>query len=377
VVITANEINDLHGTGPLIKRVCKGWPNVFSIRARDDWGKHDFGDWNLCLSPRPENRPEFFKTVLKTLRGREISTILCVPFLQDDFLSSIAIQECFGAKLCTWMMDDQNVASSNIPDSLVREMLERSSLRLATHPELRFAYEQKFGLPFHILPAIVPSELISSHAVNPVIGDSQRRRGALIGSFWDQIWFDRLCAALARCDCDIDWFGNNASPWLNFSAPSLKAAGITAHGVIPESRLSDELKQYSFVIVPSGVLNKGETNTSIARLSLPGRILFALATAHTPILLVGDERTCGARFIQHFGIGIVVPYDGSAIAAAMDRLSEAATQRLMRQRAASISRFLGDEGITGWLSASIALGRPVDARFADLFSGYPADIELN
>ena len=36
VVVTANEINDLHGTGPLIKRVCKGWPNVLSIRARDE-----------------------------------------------------------------------------------------------------------------------------------------------------------------------------------------------------------------------------------------------------------------------------------------------------------------------------------------------------
>src|SRR6185436_4660467 len=60
VVVTANEVNHLHGTGPLVQRIFKGRRNVFSIRARNDWGVHDFGDWNVCLSPRARNRSEAF-----------------------------------------------------------------------------------------------------------------------------------------------------------------------------------------------------------------------------------------------------------------------------------------------------------------------------
>src|ERR1035437_11133562 len=44
VVVTANEVNHLHGTGPLVQRIFKNRRNIFSIRARNDWGGHDFGD---------------------------------------------------------------------------------------------------------------------------------------------------------------------------------------------------------------------------------------------------------------------------------------------------------------------------------------------
>src|ERR1700678_4211953 len=46
VVITTNEINDRHGTGVLVKRILQGRANIFSIRFQDDWGDHDFGEWN-------------------------------------------------------------------------------------------------------------------------------------------------------------------------------------------------------------------------------------------------------------------------------------------------------------------------------------------
>src|ERR1039457_1454169 len=88
VVITANEVNHLHGTGPLVQRVCKNQRNIFSIRARDDWGSHDFGDWNVCLQSIAHNRPEAFSNVLSVLRGRNVESILCVPFLPDELLTS-------------------------------------------------------------------------------------------------------------------------------------------------------------------------------------------------------------------------------------------------------------------------------------------------
>jgi hypothetical protein len=308
------------------------------------------------------------------LRNRLVSTVLCVPFLPDEFYTSIAVQECFGAKLCIWLMDDQNVRTNEIPDALMREFLERSSLRLATHPELKAAYEQKYGLPFYVLPAIVPARLVATDAVPPTPCDGTRR-GALIGSFWDQSWYDRLCSVLSRCDCSIDWFGNNKSPWFDLSPKSLEQAGIRAHGVVAEDRLARELANYPFVIVPVGSLDGMESNKGVASLSLPGRILFAVATSHTPVLIVGSDRTCGARFVAHFGVGEVVPYDASAVSAAMDRMSEPKVQMRMRQACARIGPMLSDRGISDWLAQSIELGTPADSRFEDLFSGYDADID--
>jgi hypothetical protein len=374
VLVTANEITDLHGTGPLVKRVCQGWKNVFSIRARNDWGGQDFGDWHVCLSPRGRTRAEFFYNALSVLRNRNVGTVLCVPFLVDELYTSIAIQECFGAKLCVYLMDDQNASSHEIPDALMREFLERSTLRLATHPELKAAYERKYELPFHILPAIVPARLVATDVVAPA-SRGGTRRGALIGSFWDQSWYDRLCAVLSDCDCRIDWFGNNKSPWLDLSPKSLARAGIKAHGVITEDSLARELAKYPFVIVPVGALDAMDSNKGVASLSLPGRILFAVATSHTPVLIVGSDRTCGARFVSHFGVGEVVPYDASAVSAAMDRMSEPEAQTRMRQACARIASMLSDRGISNWLAQSIELGAPADSRFEDLFSGYDADID--
>ena len=377
VVVTANEVNNLHGTGPLVQRVCRGWQNVLTIRARNDWGGvQDFGDWQVKMSTKTGARSEFFANVLTVLGGRHIQTVLCVPFLPDEFLTSIAIQECFSAKLCVYLMDDHNVADDGIPDVLMREFLERCALRLATHPELRLAYERKYGLPFHLLPAIVPPELVPTNVTEPPVIE-RRRRGALIGSFWDQSWFNRLCAALADCACEIDWFGNNKSRWLTYSEAHLACAGITAHGILPEGQLAARLKEYPFVIVPASTLEAGEVNTGVARLSLPGRILFALATSHTPVLVVGHSRTCGARFVTHFGVGEVVPYDSTLISEAMDRMSRPENQRRMRQNAARIASALSGSGVPDWLERSIELGRPADNRFEDLFAGYDAVIALD
>jgi hypothetical protein len=375
VVVTANEVTDLHGTGPLVKRVCRDWRNVFSIRARNDWGVQDFGDWHVCLPARDHTRSEYFHNVLSVLRGRSVRTVLCVPFLPDEFYTSIAIQECFGAKLCVYMMDDQNVATHNIPDELMEEFLRRCSFRLATHPELQAAYESKFGLPFHVLPAIVPASVIPSDIV-PAPPTQAARHGALIGSFWDQSWYDRLCGVIGACNCHIDWFGNNKSPWLDLSPKKLAKAGIKAHGLVPEQQLGKELQKYPFVIVPVGALDGTESNTGVAQLSLPGRILFAIASSNTPVLIIGSRDTCAARFVSHFKVGEVVPYNASAVAAAMDRMSSPEAQSRMRQAAARIAPALSDAGISTWLLQSIELGRPADSRFESLFAGYDANMAL-
>lgn len=368
VVVTPAEINHQHGTGPLIKRLFKGRRNILSIRSVDHWGDSDFGDWNVKI-PAGEDRAAVVRQVSNAVAGRAINTVLCVPYLVNELLTSIAIKDVFEARICTYIMDDQNVAQPVIPDSIMREFLEKCSLRLATHPELRAAYERKYGLPFFVLPAVAPAHLV---APQPIQGTFHRtgRHGALLGSFWDQSWFDRLCSALEGCDCNIDWYGNHTTPYLKIGAEEMARASIQPFGVVSEERAAEALRTYPFVIVPVGALDGVETNTGVATLSLPGRILFAAATSHTPILVVGSERTCAARFVKHFGIGETVPYDTAALAAAIDRLSDPRAQRELRARAAALAPALSDRGIAAWLSASIAQGAPADARFEELFARY-------
>ena len=367
-VVTINEINDMHGTGPLVKRIFEGRRGIFSIRSRDHWGTQDFGDWHVKVSQEGRTRPECFRRVLRVLAGRNIRSVTCVPFLAEELVTSIAIKESFGVKMCAYIMDDQNVAVNVIPDELMREFLEKCSLRLATHPELRDAYARKYGLPFYILPAVVPAALVSVEPLPPAY-DPQAKIGALLGSFWDQSWFDQLCTALEPCHYRIDWYGQNRSPWLKFPPEDLARAGITPFGILPEDRLAAELRKYPFVIVPCGALGGKETNVGVASLSLPGRILFAAATSHTPVLLVGSERSCGARLVERFGIGVTVPYDAAPLAEAMQRLSDPQLQAGMRRNAAAIAGVLSDRGVVDWLWKAIERGEPPDSRFEDLFAG--------
>jgi hypothetical protein len=370
VVVTPNEVNRHHGTGPLLQRLFRGRRNILSIRSRSDWGgRQDFGEWSTRISHRGRSRAESGEAVQGILAGRPVRTVVCAAYLPDDVTTAIMVQEASGASMCAYLMDDQNVTKPVIPDGLMREFLDKCCLRLATHPELRRAYERKYGVPFYYLPAVVPHELMPETLM---VNVASERRGILLGSFWDQVWFDRLCEALAPSGYRIDWYGSNRSPWLHFREPAMLKAGIGPLGLIPEARLARELRKYPFAMVPVGMLDGKDTNAGVAALSLPGRILFAAGTSHTPILVVGSEKTCAARFVKHLGIGECVPYRARPLKAAMERLSDPTVQTAMRSRAAAVMPAFSDRNTVEWLEHSIQLGRPADARFEEAFAGYPA-----
>ncbi len=370
VLVTLNEINNRHGTGPLLKRLVKGRDDILCVRSRDDWGEHDLAGWNARIAQPSDHRPDWYRNVLQVLGGTEIRNVVCVPFLQDELKTAIAIHGAFGARLCLYIMDDQNVSAQGIPDDLMEEALARSCLRFVTHPELRTAYQAKYRVPFHLLPAIVPAELVPAEpGAMPAPGPPLR--AALLGSFWDQAWFDRLCGSLEGSGFDVDWYGNNRSPWLTFAPEALRRANITPKGVAPECDLAAQLRRYPFVIVPVGALDARDSNNGVASLSLPGRILFAAATAAAPILVVGSGNTCGSRFVAHFDIGETVPYEAGALRAAMYRLASPEAQVRFRRNAASIAHLFSDRGMPEWLLRSIGAGQPADARFEDAFAGYP------
>jgi len=369
VVVTANEVNDRHGTGPLVRRVLAGRKPVLSIRSRDHWGMHEFGESHFMLSHQGLTRRQSFERVIAAVGGRQIQSVLCVPYLIDELLTAIALHDVFDAPLCAYVMDDQNVATKGIPDDLMREFLDKCEIRFATHPELCEAYRKKFGHPFYILPAVVPDQLVARTQVDyapPASG----MRFALLGSIWDQVWFDRLCDAMGRVGVKVDWFGNNKSPWLKFPAQQLREAGIVPRGVVPEDQLVEELRSYPFVIVPMSMLDKTDSNRGVAALSLPGRILFAAAGSHTPALILGSPQTCGARFVSHFEIGETASYRAADIAIAIEKLTDPARQAKYRRNAARVGPLFSDAGVSDWLAQSIKQGKPADTRFETAFAGY-------
>ena len=370
LIITTNEVNPRHGTGALVKRIFADSSNIFSIRSFNHYnGEHDFGDVSLQFShEKASSRLEIFQSVLNLIQGNTFKRILCIPYYPDEILTAIVIKELFNIPLATYIMDDQNICVNNIPDQLMREFLGKCSLRLATHPELRDAYEKKYGLKFWLLPAVVPNHLLELTVQQPNSQLCQTQTGALIGSIWSKKWFNLLRETVVGAQKKIDWYGNSKYPWLKESSEELAKQGINPQGILPEAQLVKKLRNYPYVIVPTGTLDARDDQKELSQLSLPGRIIFTLATSNTPIIILGSPETSAAQFVQHFGIGLVCDYNSASFRQAVAKIIQPSVQEKMRQRAASIAEKFSDHNISQWIWQSLEKGEPCDLLFEKLMS---------
>jgi hypothetical protein len=376
VIITLNEVTEKHGTGALVNRIFVGTPRVFSIRSHNHYGgDHQFGDISIQLSQRNCTRHQAFQNTLNAMRNCTVERAFCVPYAPDDLITSIAVKELFNVPLGTYIMDDQNIVVNSIPDELMQEFLSKCSVRFATHPELRDAYEAKYRFKFWLLPAIVQESLIHAtlHQPRPELITS--KTGVLIGSIWSKRWFEMLQQAAQGAEIRLDWFGHNQYYWLKESLESIQQKGITSHGILPEPELAERLKHYPYVIVPTGTLDERDDRQELSRLSLPGRIIFVMATAGTPVIILGSEKTGAARFVKRFGIGAVCDYDAAQLRAAVDYVTAPTVQQQMRQRALAAAPKFSAMGIRDWVWQSLAKGEPFDQRFEQLFPNLPDDVE--
>jgi FkbM family methyltransferase len=374
VVITPNEINDKHGTGVLVSRIFKHSPNLISIRSRNNYeGEHHYGEFSFCLPHTGLSRLESFLSLLNKLNGSSIRRAFCVPYFADDIISAIAIKELFNVPLGAYIMDDQNIHSNTIPDQLMAEFLQKCSLRFATHPELRDAYENKYGLKFWLLPAVAPEQLICL-TPQPSTGIKHNSKtGVFIGSIWSQKWFDLLRETIKNSHHQIDWYGNCNSPW--FAIPKdMEQDGIKALGLLPEEELAEQLKTYPYVVVPTGTLDEREESWATGQLSLPGRILFALATSNTPVIILGSEKTSAARFVNRFKIGVIADYTAASFSQAVESVCLPEHQTEMRQNAARVAAAFSSQGITEWVWQSLELGQAADSRFEKLLQRTESDL---
>ena len=375
VIITPNEVNDRHGTGVILRRIFGDSPNVLSIRSSSHYGEHSFGAASLCLSHKDLTRAESFQHVLDALNKSTVRRVLCVPYFPDDLITAIAIKELHDVPLCTYVMDDSNVFASRIPDALLREALEKSSLRLAISPEMRDEYEKKFGLRFWLLPPVVTADSVqdtiqSAPAANGVAANV----GLLVGSIWSAKWFEWFRRSVKEAGLKIHWYGNTEARWLKFSPEELAADGIKVCGFLPEAELTAHLKDYAYAVIPSGSLDADEDRQEVARLSLPTRIPYLLAVGHMPMVVIGSPETAAAQFVTRMEVGVVTEYDGNKFRQAVEQICKPEAQQKCRQNAARHAGLFSAAGMADWVWQALSAGEPKDDRFGRAMPRDPGEI---
>jgi hypothetical protein len=380
VVVTFNEISRQHGTGALVRNLFGGGESMVSVRVANLYRRGeaiaeepDFGIANFCLGRLGLSRREIFERVLGWFQGIAPRRILSIPYSSDGLLLAIALREVFDVPLCLYIMDDRNIGTDGIPDSLMREAVAKSSIALAISPEMCAAYRRKFQRPFWLLPPLVDDSLIDSgEAGRPEC--SQPLSGAIVGNIWSQRWLVRLCAAVHPLDCRIDWFANVPDAgWLDYDPAQLAQDGIFVRQRLSEPDLARALRGYAFAIVPSGDLDEPDELRSVARFSLPAKIPFLFACAGLPMVVLGDPAGAAARFVERFGVGMGCPYEADRLGAAIDAVSAPERRREMRANALAIARSFSNRGAAEWLWSALDRGSPPDDRYERLL---PAENEI-
>ncbi len=364
VIITTNEVNELHGTGIFVNKIFPEHKNIISIRSHNDYGgRHSFGEASILLANEPLTRARNFSNVIRALQGATVKRILCIPYHADDLVTAIVLRDLFEAPLCIYLMDDNNLFNQGISDDLMQEALTKSSLRLAISPELRTAYEDKYHLPFWVLPPLVETDLMQTEVRIPKDNLYQEKVGALVGNVWATSWLTMLRPVIKASGYTVHWFGSLLK-WVQSQKSTLRSEGFMLQGYIPKNEdLVARLREYPYIVMPSGTLDARDDRPSIARLSLPSRLPFILATSHTPIIVLGSPDTAAARFVTYCQIGVVADYTPESFREAVNYITQPEVQLAMRQRAALLAPSFAVEGVADWIWQSLAQGQACDLRY--------------
>ncbi len=366
LLISAVEINDHHGVGIFLRRLFPDSNNFITIRSSSLYGGESrFGSAAFELGKEiqsPDRRAARFRQILQ---GHKVDRILAVPYYADDFENAYLAKSITGEPLCVYLMDDQNIFEPCVPDRTVLRLLRAADFRLAISQEMALAYQEKFGSSFHVLPPVMTRLPAESSPGAVMLGTTC---AALLGNIWRLETFQLFRELVRNSNTCVDWFGNGPkASWLQVNASELEKDNIFCQGFLPDGALLGRLRQYPFMIVPSGSLGPDDPNVAFSRLSLPSRLIFALVGAQVPILVLGSDETAAGRFVRNLGIGTVAAYDAEAFARAISYLIDPVNQRILRENELKIaSRFVLEEG-GEWIWRSLEGGKPATLQFAEIF----------
>ncbi len=405
VIVSPCEINSRHGTGLLIQYLVQDMDQVAtvnSMRIYNDDRVHS--RVHHCLPNRQLTRHEIYDYCFNWFGDSPPRQAYVVPYGKNDLWVAMALKDLFQTQICIHVMDDNCVYGQEIPPEVAAEAFEKADLVLVISPEMRQAYEQRFGRKVWMLPPIVPNQLIprevtspsqalsalsahSSHSATPNFASKAwnsiqgllRRgkagnvspsgpRGILIGNIWDPAWLNLLRKTIRESGLQVDWYSNNPGAfWLKDSIEDIEKDGIFLHDSLWGQDLVDELRRRPFAIVPSGQLSGEGNRENIARLSLPSRVPFVVATAHLPVITLGSPETSAAKFVSRFQVGANAEYNGSELRKAVDLILRPDQQMEIRSKAHRIASTFAADSVESWLWESLDRRSPADDRFETLF----------
>jgi hypothetical protein len=366
VVISHVEINFSHGTGIILSRLFEGRTDFVAIRSRTYYGGQP------RISPREEfvlpfgmrSRHKIVERAAKWLLNYRVRSILCVPYLETDLTLAIASQAVSGAPLGMWVMDDNCLERDVIRRELMAEAIERATALFAISPELKRRYQREFGKPFTVVPPLVATSMLRTKP-STVPG---AKCLVLIGNVWSVAMLDRMSRAVEAAGLTVEWLSPNPGIGLGpLTASVLADRGVLISDGSDPDTVRDVVTRATAVIVPSDPGDAGMHETALGAMSLPSRMPFVLATAGTPMIVLARPGTAAGAFVEHFGVGCVVPYDGAALLAAVEQLEKPEVQMAIRGKSAEVAEKFSFSGLGDFIFDTIlARGRRSSDRFEAL-----------
>jgi hypothetical protein len=180
-------------------------------------------------------------------------------------------------------------------DSLMKQLLERSSMRFAISETLRAGYEQKFRNPIWIIPPVNCERFFAPPGLPAP--NNEPPRGVIIGNVWSVEILQQLRELIKVSRITVQWYGNAGKPFIQLDPIELANEGIILRGNVAEDPFVRELRRFDYAIMPSGTLNGTLEHDWLFRASLPSRLIYMLTTAHLPVVVLGDLETAAAQFV--------------------------------------------------------------------------------
>ncbi len=363
-LVTGVEVNDSHGVGVFLRRLFPANESFVVFRSRTLYGgANNFGGREVLIGDRFGSVDDLRRRLRAEAGG--VERILCVPYFPEDFRVAALLKEVTGARLCTYVMDDQNVVTPEVGDAVVRRLVAASDLCLGISAPMCEAYGAKFGRKFWWLPPVVErvrnEKRCQKYGLTP-------RRVALLGNFWSRRQLEDFRETVRGSGWTVEWFGKGVeAAWLGCDGGALEEDGIFVRGFLPDSELRERLADFAFAVVPSGRMDAGDDKRSFAALSFPSRMIYLFTQAGLPVLLVGNPESAAGKFLVETGSGLVCGYDREEFVAAAERLVGEADSFRTAVAGVAETMVLPDGG--GWIWRSLAEGRAVDDRFERMIGG--------
>ncbi len=363
LMVTHVEVNNLHGTGILIKRMFPDWREIMHVWTHSAYSINDFGIVQMFIGGWKLTRNQMFAKATAALKDYTLRSVMCVPFCPEDLITALCAKHSRNVPLLIYVMDDQNLTHSRIPDNVLREAFDAAAIVFAISPEMRDAYEAKFGIKCYLLPPLVRADDLM---LEPVAGERVEFKdtGILLGNIWNAKWLEEIRHVVRDSGKTIHWYGN-AGKAVEFDPAGLERDGIIFKGALPETEICAEIRKYAYGVLPSSP--DGQEEDWLAKYSIPTRLVTSVAAGNLPMVVMGSEASASSQFVKKFGVGRICPYDSAKFREAVDAIVSEEAQAEIRVKSAGAAKLFSDVGIADWLRESLRRGEPVDRRFEEAF----------